>query len=245
MTRSSASPLTRHTYFFDLLESTANRYGDFRVPDAIDLVQQKLDRTLHHAARYLHHFRLPTEHIIPAQEVEVKFMELTIDEDNYDDYLRPLRIPQQQNLLVDNAVNIILGSNQIYGMEITNHWNLPVYVWVFFFDSDFSVLSYYQPAVAKHSDDDLAPIQPMESLTIGYGDSEASPFAYQLQDGLDLDVGFVKVFLSLTPANLSHVVQDSPFDDDLTTLTEETILKAYPVAMDAIIFPVVQHRRSR
>jgi len=56
-----------------------------------------------------------------------------------------------------------------------------------------------------------APLPPRSELTIGYGDGGASPWQFLLRDGEDKDVGFFKLFLTTSPADLSSIPQDSPF----------------------------------
>lgn len=51
------------------------------------------------------------------------------------------------------------------------------------------------------------------TFTIGYGSAGGSPFDFGLDDGMDVDVGFLKVFFLTKPANLSMIPQASPFDE--------------------------------
>ncbi len=70
--------------------------------------------------------------------------------------------------------------------------------------------SYYQPPTAGMFKVD-PPIGPKGSLTIGYGSGGSSPFNYLLRDGQDIDVGFLKLFLSTAPVDFSNIPQRSPF----------------------------------
>jgi hypothetical protein len=49
-------------------------------------------------------------------------------------------------------------------------------------------------------------------LTIGYGDGGGLPHQYFLRDGQDMDVGFLKLFLSTRSIDLRAVAQPSPFE---------------------------------
>jgi hypothetical protein len=54
------------------------------------------------------------------------------------------------------------------------------------------------------------PLHKRSRLTIGFGHGGALPFQFHLNDGEDADVGFLKVFLTTSPADFSSVAQD-PF----------------------------------
>jgi hypothetical protein len=57
-----------------------------------------------------------------------------------------------------------------------------------------------------------APLRPRGNLTIGYGAGGATPFRYYLRDEKEMEVGFLKLFVSTEPIDLSKVPQFSPFD---------------------------------
>ena len=85
-----------------------------------------------------------------------------------------------------------------------------------------SIDVYYDSATARESIRG-APLQPKSELTIGYGDGGWSPWRYKLraarsiipdgieQDPQDIDVGFMKLFLSTKSVTLSYLAQDTPF----------------------------------
>src|SRR6266446_2884031 len=49
-------------------------------------------------------------------------------------------------------------------------------------------------------------------LTIGYGSGGAPAQTFYLRSGQNLDVGFLKIFLSTKPVDLSSIAQSSPFE---------------------------------
>ena len=57
-----------------------------------------------------------------------------------------------------------------------------------------------------------APLPPTSMLTVGYGDSSVYPWQFNLNDRDKKDVGFFKLFLSTIPADLSCILQKSPFE---------------------------------
>jgi len=50
------------------------------------------------------------------------------------------------------------------------------------------------------------------SLCIGYGSGGSAPFSYFLREGQDIDVGFLKLFLTTKPVDYSTISQTTPFD---------------------------------
>jgi len=49
------------------------------------------------------------------------------------------------------------------------------------------------------------------SLTVGYGSGGGTPKKYNLREGQDIDIGFMKLFLSDRYVDLSKIPQESPF----------------------------------
>ncbi|KAI0345841.1 hypothetical protein BDW22DRAFT_918739 [Trametopsis cervina] len=225
---------------FELLSSAVNKYGVFRIPYSTDI--PNASAVLSSAANWFHHFRIQGGGVVPLHQTSIKFTQLIVDNDQYDDWLRPLLVPQGPNLFVDGKVDMVVNSDQIYGMEIANTSDVPMYISVFFFDSDFSVLSYYQPSMEHHKSNSPVPVNAHSSIVIGYGDNQVPPFAYRLQDGLDLDVGFAKIFFSPEYVDLSHFVQPSPFEEDFDRSPSHTSFVPQPAALDCITFPIIQRR---
>ena len=83
------------------------------------------------------------------------------------------------------------------------------------------------------------------SLTIGYGAGGGLPLCYELPRGIDIDVGFLKVYLTTKPIDLECLEQESPFslfrglsstpdihtleaEDQWRTITCTVVQHAYP-----------------
>lgn len=71
------------------------------------------------------------------------------------------------------------------------------------------VESYYQPPTGPGDIDPT--LQPRGSFAIGYGQGGGNPCQYRL-DGQDVEVGFLKLFITTHPINLQNVPQPSPFN---------------------------------
>jgi len=78
------------------------------------------------------------------------------------------------------------------------------------------------------------------SLTIGYGSGGIVPFVYFMRDGQDIDVGFLKMFLTTEPVDYSNIPQTSPFD--LNDRGNATYKPKPPLIWDTLLVAVVQRR---
>lgn len=78
------------------------------------------------------------------------------------------------------------------------------------------------------------------TLTIGYGSGGISPFSYFLRDHQNVDVGFLKLFISTKPIDLSIITQSSPFGDTARNLSEDS--KHTGETWGTILLPVIQRR---
>ena len=55
------------------------------------------------------------------------------------------------------------------------------------------------------------PLPASSSLCVGFRGSPFGPFEFTIPDGAENDIGFLKLFVSTCPLDMSSVVQDSPF----------------------------------
>jgi hypothetical protein len=85
----------------------------------------------------------------------------------------------------------------------------------------------YQPNFAKsvdgHQTLSLDPsIPPRGELTIGYGPGGAPRHRFDItDDDLDVEVTYMKVFITLQPIDLSYIAQKSPFFENRIVMKME------------------------
>jgi hypothetical protein len=70
---------------------------------------------------------------------------------------------------------------------------------------DFSITSIYMP---PSSDGTVVSLPTRGELTIGYGDGGAAPLQFAIDDHLEKDLGFFKVYFSLSPSEMSTIQQN-------------------------------------
>jgi len=211
-----------------------------------------ITRVLHYTARYMWHLRRHTSNNALGDRVSISFTELVESEDEYDDDLCPALKPVGDNLVFNGCVHIQCDSDSenLYGLKIANHTHIPLYVSVFLFDSDLSILTYYESSAAPVGKQADAPLPAARKtgepgvLTIGYGASGVGPFQYALADNLDADLSFLKVFLSTKYMDLSFVAQDSPFESPEAEPTEESPESANEAHSRGVAFSSAKVRES-
>jgi hypothetical protein len=87
-----------------------------------------------------------------------------------------------------------------------------------------------------------SPLKGNGELCVGYGSGGWKPFSYELQKGRNVDVGFLKIYLSTRPVDLSGIQQESAFEGEPRTPKEW-----HPEPQDAwdtILIPIIQRRDS-
>ncbi|KIM20623.1 hypothetical protein M408DRAFT_33545, partial [Serendipita vermifera MAFF 305830] len=204
---------------FNILDSHVTVHGLKRMPFQLDCRADDIRLVIRAAAHYYWHLHRTGETKSLRNVVKIEFMRLKDndeegDDEGQDDEERDYGCsPDGPDLIQEGVVDIVVDDDAIYGMKLTNTFGEPLYASVFYFDnSDLSIMSYFQPPTAKGRVD--PPLLPYQSLTLGYGAGGGLPFTYSLRDGQDIDVGFIKVFLSTEQVDLSVVPQKSPFSKD-------------------------------
>ena len=89
------------------------------------------------------------------------------------------------------------------------------------------------------------PLLPGSMLTVGYGDSSVYPWQFNLNARYEKDVGFFKLFLSTIPADLSCIIQQSPFDKAARAGTEVALQDNAPKLWATQLVTVVQVEGTR
>jgi hypothetical protein len=208
------------------------KYGFSGVPYRIPSNVVDICHVVSAATRYYHYLRRSSEQRVLGKKVHVEFTRVNPLEDEYDDDLNQLYQAEGENLNHDGVIDIVVEKDALYGMKIVNDWNKPIYLAIFYFDqSDFSISVYlnsntqsslllitfidflesWYRAPSKETADQDPPLLPKGSLTIGYGSGGEPPHKFFLREGQDIDINFLKIFLSTKPTDLPNASQLSPF----------------------------------
>ncbi|KAF8875731.1 caspase domain-containing protein [Gymnopilus junonius] len=210
----------------------------FDVEPTIDEVA----RVLKALAQYFWKLNLTNNNQEIMNSIKVEFYQLDPSDVDFDE---DIGIPQMTTILPNicekNAIDFVVDEDAPYGIKITNNSNYDFYPHLFYFDnSDLSIAGYYQPPTSGPYTLDVPLKANGGSLTIGYGSGGVAPFSYFLRDNQVVDVGFLKLFISTKPLDLSIITQLSPFGDLARDISEDS--KNAGETWGTITLPVVQRR---
>ncbi|KAG9096139.1 hypothetical protein FRC07_010978, partial [Ceratobasidium sp. 392] len=134
--------------------------------------------------------------------------------------------------LSTGIVEIVARDEDKYGIQLTNEKSFPLYLAAYYFDpNEFSIgtLPFFTAKVAAmidilkldhifghtQSNNRQDPDLPAKGkqITIGDGSDGGAALVFKLGKGVNLDVGFFKVFWSTNPLQLSDMPQGSVFEE--------------------------------
>ncbi|KAG9310082.1 hypothetical protein JVU11DRAFT_9691 [Chiua virens] len=178
-----------------------------------------LPHALNAAAHYYWYLDLIKEndHIDTKDGVVVEFYLLQESDREYDEFGLPLLVPVEPGLCrkdpdaeISTVIDFVVDPSALYGVKVTNHTKRDLYLNAFLFNnSSLSIVPCYtQPGHTKTPE---APLKKNGAITIGYGPGGTSPFTYSLEEGRDIDVGYLKFFFATRAVDLSDVAQSPPF----------------------------------
>ncbi|KZV62922.1 hypothetical protein PENSPDRAFT_692082 [Peniophora sp. CONT] len=215
--------------------------GLYRLCQTTKAEARAIHRVLSSAAyffRVLHH---PPQQTDIRDLIHVEVHALVQDEEAElgPDLRRPWAICGD-NLYKSGFVDVVADDDTPYGISIINNSNLPLHVWAFYLDcSTLSVSEYYRPpAIGRGAEPSL---QPQSILKIGYGAGGGLPYTFFVREDQDADVGFIKLFVTTDPVDLSNIEQSSPFRRS-PSRGKRTQIEDANVGLDAFLITIVQRK---
>jgi len=164
------------------------------------------------ASQYFGALRYNSERQGLSSSISVHFTQVVHSEVEYDEYLCPIVLPEGPNVYQNKEVNVVVddGKDEMYGLKVSNVGKTPLYISALFFDNDLSIVSMTEGSsslsITRHLDIG-------QSATMGYGTDGGDPWKYFLTERQTHDVGYIKVYISKQPFDLSSLRQPSPFDE--------------------------------
>ena len=257
---------------FNIHDPDVTKHGLIRMPYILEPTVEALSPVIRAAAHFYWHRRrtLKTGRGVLAEKVKIEMTKLKLERVEYDEELKPVGVYRPTTGGRKGGKVFELQTDKLYGWNIINYCKVPLYPALFYFDNSdwsigeyqpvfqavmilirYSILEpYYLPPFAGGIVD--PPLKGERHLTVGYGDSGWVPHTFFLREGQKVDVGILKLFLSTTQVNLSHVAQSSPFKGVPTSTgsrgTEKAVLPTnfkLPLPWDTIEIPVIQRRADK
>ena len=237
------------------------RHGLQRLFHRVNATVEDMVPFLKAASHYFWELNRTTNNPTVTNGVRLEIFKLTESQFEFDGFGRPEMAPTGPNLFDGTTFDFVVEEDVPYGIRLTNDTPYDLFPNLFYFDnSDLSIGkwftvykvyveseryvmagSYYQ---SPPSNGAYVPDVPLKKnggvLTIGYGSSGAPPFSYFLRDEQDIDVGFLKLFLSSKPVDLSNIPQQSPFDGATRDGVDPE--KDNAETWGTIFLPVIQRR---
>jgi hypothetical protein len=245
---------------FNILNPQVTQFGLNQMPFRIEPTYDAMYPVVRASAHYFWHLRRNSTSRVLENYIQLEFKKLK-ELDEYDEDFNVILEPVGDDLNVSGVVDLVVNPDDIYGIRLINKSALDLYPSLFFFDnSDLSICeystckieyrsltsslaSYYQPPTSAQNLD--VPLPKMVNnmpgtLAIGYGSGGEAPFSYFIRDGQDVDVGFLKMFLTTEPVDYSNIPQTSPFN--LGSRGNQTDKYKSPLIWYTILVAVVQRR---
>lgn len=95
------------------------------------------------------------------------------------------------------------------GMTLYNDGDVPLYPYLFYFDpNDLTIIPWFTAPFGAGLGNVDPPLEARSQFPIGYGNGAATPWQFCFEDDRDRDVGFFKLFLSVSPVNFHSLIQE-------------------------------------
>ncbi|KAF8717493.1 Caspase domain, partial [Rhizoctonia solani] len=118
---------------------------------------------------------------------------------------KPVTMPAQRGM-----IEFVARGNDLYGVELISRSKLPLYIRMFYFDAtDFSIGDMFGQTVANGAEDATIPVG--GKIVIGDGRDGGSPLKFGVSPESRAELGYLKVFWSTIPLEVSDMAQKSAF----------------------------------
>ncbi|KAJ2922355.1 hypothetical protein H1R20_g14729, partial [Candolleomyces eurysporus] len=231
---------------FKVLEKQATEHGFTRMPHVVDTKTDDLHHILRAASHYHFHLNLNQPNNKIKDSIEIQFFPLT---EVYNDGEKVYYSPGD-NMHRGGRIEYEVDKDTKYGMKITNNTPWDLHLYAFYFEhADFSITTLTEVDAQTCYDIDYS-LKKDSAVEIGYGDSSIPPFECGVPQGLDLTIGFLKVYFTSQAVDLSHVPQTTPFSETRMggMMESRGFIPPAPsarVVCGTVLIPVIQKRKQK
>ncbi|KAG9105232.1 hypothetical protein FRC07_009469 [Ceratobasidium sp. 392] len=206
-TSGSYGPGVEKEVEYTLCDPQAQKYGVAKLEKRTRACLKEVERVLFAAAKWNWHLKRTSPSVRSRSTVSMELVKLGV---KYGDEMIPVDGPLE-NLNKTGIVDLRVREEDQYGIRLTSQASAALYVRVFYFDtSDFSIINMFGHSQSNGRQD---PEMSMHGqFMIGDQSDGGSPLSFALDQGDELDVGFIKVFWSTDPLDLSNMAQESAFE---------------------------------
>ncbi|KAG8737059.1 hypothetical protein FRC10_008610 [Ceratobasidium sp. 414] len=192
---------------YTLCNPQAEKYGVAKLEQRTRARLDEVERVLFAAAKWNWHLKRASPSARSKSTVSMELVKLGV---KYGEFMIPVDGPLE-NLNKTGVVDLKAKEEDQYGIRLSSQAPVAVYVRVFYFDmSDFSIVNMFAHSQAQGRADPELPMH--GQFMIGDESDGGAPLSFGLDQGEELDVGFIKVFWSTDPLELSNMAQGSAFE---------------------------------
>ncbi|KAG8717058.1 hypothetical protein FRC08_008264 [Ceratobasidium sp. 394] len=192
---------------YTLCDPQATKYGIAKLGQRARARLDEVEHVLFAAARWNWHLRRTSPSARSKSMVSMELVKLGV---KYGDFMIPVDGPLE-NMNKTGVVDLKAREEDQYGIRLLSRAPVALYVRLFYFDmSDFSIVNMFAHSQAQGRADPELPMH--GQFMIGDESDGGAPLSFGLDQGEELDVGFIKVFWSTDPLELSNMAQGSAFE---------------------------------
>ncbi|KAJ2922365.1 hypothetical protein H1R20_g14743, partial [Candolleomyces eurysporus] len=235
---------------FKVLEKQAMEHGFTRMPHLVDAEADDFHHILRAASHYHFHLNLNHQNNKIKNSIKIEFFPLKED---YNDDGEVYYSPGGENMHRGGRIEYEVDEDTKYGMKMINNTPWDLHFYVFYFEhADFSITALTEVDAQTCYDKDYS-LKRDATVEIGYGNSSIPPFECGVPEGLDLTIGFLKVYFVNEVVDLSHVPQITPFSEMRTGGVTASASRGRVRAQfhrrlavwGTILIPVIQKRKQK
>ncbi|KAI0028619.1 caspase domain-containing protein, partial [Vararia minispora EC-137] len=194
---------------FSITDKISNDNGLIALPLPVEISFEadKLRHVMEAARYFFYHLRRSNKRMPRVTHLKLEAWELAESKT-----LKGTFEPTGPDLNAGGLMSVLVDETpkKKYGFKLVNLLNMPWYVWIFAFNmSDLSIGNGKKPG--QEADVSLPA---GGSLTIGYGAGGADPQEFYFEDNINLEVTYLKIFVTSHNVDLENIVQESPFTDE-------------------------------
>ncbi|KAG8706557.1 hypothetical protein FRC09_002354 [Ceratobasidium sp. 395] len=190
---------------YTLCDPQVLKYGVAKLKQRTRANLDEVEPVLFAAARWNWHLKRASPSPRSKSTVSMEFVKLGT---MFGDEMVPVDGPLE-NLNKTGIVDLVVREEDQYGIRFTSQAGVALYVRVFYFDADLSIDDMFGHSQANGRQNPELPMR--GQFLVGDGYDGGPPFPFGLGEGENIDVGFIKVFWSTDPFQLSSLTQESPF----------------------------------
>ncbi|QRV91998.1 ICE-like protease (caspase) p20 domain protein [Ceratobasidium sp. AG-Ba] len=191
---------------FDIRHALVNRWGVKEIPYTVPVAVDDILNALRGFALWIWHLNRNNPESSLGDSVKIEFKRVKRE------FGRGL-VPFGDELKKSGIVDLVANPKDLYGMKLVNNSPYDLFPYLFYFDVNKQSIELWNDSTVGRSHTD-APLLRQSALTIGYGAGGAVPFAFEVDEDKEFELGMLKLYVTNLSTEFSSIAHESPFDFD-------------------------------